>query len=130
MRTSAVDTPRSLATTIGNFLGWKSAQPTRHYAELAAPPAVGKGAYVFNTRCSACHTIGKGDAVGPDLANLTKERDRAWVARYLTDPDKMLTDGDPIAKKLFAKYRGGRMPNLGPEQDAIAAILLHIAAQG
>src|SRR2546421_612617 len=81
MRNSAVDNPRFLATTIGNFLGWTSDQPTRRYAELAVPPAVGKGAYVFNTRCSACHTIGRGDAVGPDLANLTKERDRAWVAR-------------------------------------------------
>jgi len=129
MRNSAVDNPRFLATTIGNFLGWTSDQPTRRYAELAVPPAVGKGAYVFNTRCSACHTIGSGDAVGPDLANLTKERDRAWVARYLTDPDKMLTEGDPIAKKLFAKYRGVRMPNLGLDQEEIAAILLHIEAQ-
>ena len=49
--------------------------------------------YLFNTRCSACHTIGKGDAVGPDLANLTKQREPAWVARYLGEPDKMLADG-------------------------------------
>jgi len=129
MRNSAVDNPRFLATTIGNFLGWKSDKAGPSYADLAAPPAVGKGAYVFKTRCSACHTIGKGDAVGPDLANLTKQRDRAWVARYLADPDKMLTDGDPIAKKLFAKYRGVRMPTLGLDQDEIAAILLHIETE-
>jgi len=64
--------------------------------------------------------------VGPDLVNLTKQRDRAWVARYLTEPDKMLADGDPIAKKLFAKYRGVRMPNLGLDRDEIDALLQHI----
>jgi protein SCO1 len=126
MRNSAVDNPRFLATTIGNFLGWKSDKPARSYAELDAPPAVGKGAYVFKTRCSACHTIGKGDALAPDLANLTKRRDRAWVARYLTEPDKMLAEGDPVAKQLFAQYRGVRMPNLGLDEEEIAAILLHI----
>jgi hypothetical protein len=31
-----------------------------------------------------------------------------------------------IAKKLFEKYRGVRMPNLGLDQDEIAALLLHI----
>jgi protein SCO1/2 len=126
MRNSAVDNPRFLAATIGNFLGWKSDHPNPRYAELAVAPAVGKGGYLFQTRCSACHTIGKGDAVGPDLVNLTERRDPAWVTRYLAEPDKMLADGDPIAKKLFAKYRGVRMPNLGLDPDEVAAILQHI----
>ncbi|MFL5312618.1 MAG: SCO family protein [Myxococcales bacterium] len=130
MRNSAVDNPRFLATTIGNFLGWKSDKPARPYAELTAPPAVAKGAYLFQTRCSACHTIGKGDALGPDLANVTKRRDRAWVARYLTEADKMLAAGDATAKKLFAKYRGVRMPDLGLDREEIDALLSHIEAQG
>jgi len=126
MRNSAVDNPRFLAATISNFFGWKSEKPAPRYADLHAPPAVGKGGYLFKTRCSACHTIGKGDSLGPDLSNLAKRRDQAWVARYLSEPDKMLAAGDPIAKKLFEQYRGVRMPNLGLDQDEIAALLLHI----
>jgi protein SCO1/2 len=130
MRNSAVDNARFLATMIGNFLGWKSDKAAPKYADLsAAPRALGKGAYLFNTRCSACHTVGRGDAVGPDLANISKRRSRAWLSSYLTDADKMLTAGDPIATELFAKYKGVRMPTLGLDQDEIAALLAHIDSQ-
>jgi protein SCO1/2 len=125
MRNSAVDNPSFLAATIANFFGWNTGKPVHDYAQLTAPPPVGKGAYLFQTRCSACHTIGKGDALGPDLAGLTKRRDRAWVARFLTDPDKML-EADPIAKKLFVTYRGVRMPNFRLVPEEIDALLLHI----
>ena len=129
MRNSAVDNPRFLAATIGNFLGWKSDQPAPSYAGLKLPPTVGKGMYLFKTRCAACHTIGKGDALGPDLVHVTTQRDRSWVARYLAGPDQMLVERDPIALQLFAKYRGVRMPNLGLDPEEIAALLLHIDAE-
>ena len=29
--------------------------------------AFDKGQYMFSSRCSACHTIGRGDNIGPDL---------------------------------------------------------------
>jgi protein SCO1/2 len=90
---------------------------------------VDKGAYLFQTRCSACHTIGKGDSLGPDLANVRKRRDPAWVDRFLRDPGKMIDGGDPIAKALFATYRGVRMPNLSLGDEEIAALLGHIDAK-
>jgi protein SCO1/2 len=130
MRNSAVDNPRFLASMIGNFLGWKSDTSAPKYADLVAPRAPGKGAYLFNTRCSACHTIGRGDAVGPDLAGIGKRRTRKWLTSYLTDPEKMLAAGDPTAKQLFAKYKEVRMPNLGLDDEEIAAILVHIDTQG
>ncbi len=54
MRNSAVDDPRFLATTIGNFLGWKTHEPARSYADLRELPKVDRGAYLFKTRCAAC----------------------------------------------------------------------------
>jgi hypothetical protein len=48
------------------------------------------------------------------------------VARFLSDPDKMLAEGDPIAKKLFATYRGVRTPNFRLVPEEIDALLLHI----
>jgi len=122
MRNSAVDNPRFLATTISNFLGWRDERPVRSYAE-ARPLTLDKGAYVFRSRCSACHTIGKGDGVGPDLAGVTTRRERAWLARYVTEPDRVLAEGDPIATALVAKYKNITMPNLRLDHEEIAAVL-------
>jgi protein SCO1/2 len=125
MRNSALDNPRFLATTIAGFLGWKNQTPGRSYAE-ARPLTIDKGAYVFRIQCSACHTVGKGDGVGPDLAGVTTRRDQGWLRRYLAAPDRMRAEGDPIATALFAKYRNVPMPNLGLDKEEIGAVLRYL----
>jgi len=129
MRNSAVDNPQFLATTIGNFLGWRDTKPGKSYAE-ARPLSVGQGEYLFGSRCSACHTIGQGNKMGPDLAGVTLRRDRAWLARYVAEPDKMLAEGDPIATALFEKYKNARMPNLRLGSADVAAVLSYLEARG
>jgi protein SCO1 len=123
MRNSAVDNPRFLATTISNFMGWKNSQPVRSYTEATKPSRSDAGAYVFQSRCGACHTVGKGDTVGPDLAAVTTRRERDWLVRYLKHPDQMLADKDPIAVALFEKYQNVPMPNLRLTEGEIAAVL-------
>src|SRR5512140_286533 len=125
MRNSAVDNPRFLATTMINFLEGFKGEKVKSYADLDLKE-VGKGEYLFKTRCSACHTIGAGDATGPDLKGVTARRDRAWVKRYLIEPDKMLAEGDRIATELFGKYRNVRMPNLDLRNDDVAALVTYI----
>ena len=129
MRNSAVDNPQFLATTVGNFLGWKDTKPGKSYAE-ARPLSVGQGEYLFSSRCGACHTIGQGDKMGPDLAGVTLRRDRAWLARYVAEPDKMLAEGDPIATALFEKYKNARMPNLRLGSADVVAVLSYLEARG
>jgi protein SCO1/2 len=120
MRNSAVDNPHFLATTITRFMGWKNQGPSHSYAELTRPPTVDVGAYFFQSRCAACHTVGKGDAVGPDLAGVTTRRERTWLVQYLRAPDQMLAAQDPIAVALFAKYKSVLMPNLRLSDGEIA----------
>lgn len=48
----------------------------------AKPITVPNGQRLFASKCSACHTIGKGDKLGPDLAGVSARRERAWIARY------------------------------------------------
>jgi protein SCO1/2 len=122
MRNSAVDDTQFLAKTIANFLGWRDGKAGMSYTD-ARPLNLHKGAYVFRSRCSACHTIGKGDGVGPDLAGITTRRDRDWLARYLKEPDRVLSEGDPIATALVAKYKNIAMPNLRLDHEEIAAVL-------
>ncbi|HEY6912884.1 MAG TPA: SCO family protein [Myxococcales bacterium] len=125
MRNSAVDNPRFLATTMISFLEGFKGQKVKSYADLDLKE-VGKGEYLFKTRCSACHTIGAGDATGPDLKGVTARRDRAWVKRYMIEPDKMLAEGDRIATELFGKYRNVRMPNLDLRNDDVDALVTYI----
>lgn len=129
MRNSAVDNPRFLATTILHFFDGYNAKPVQSYADMGPLPSVGKGEYLFKSRCTGCHTIGKGDAVGPDLLNVSRRRDRAWLARYVAAPDRVLAAGDPIARKLFAKYKNVRMPNLSLSAEDVEAILPYMTQQ-
>ena len=130
MRNSAVDSPRFLATTISNFMGWKNRQPGRSYTEVSGLPTLDTGAYVFQSRCSACHTVGKGDTVGPDLAGVTTRRERSWLVRYLRAPDQMLAEKDPIATALSAQFKNIAMPNLRLSDGEIAILLSFLEAQG
>lgn len=56
-------------------------------------------------------------------------RDPVWLARYVIAPDRILASGDPIARKLFAKYKKVPMPNLSLSADDLQAILPYVAEQ-
>jgi protein SCO1 len=130
MRNSAVDNLRFLATTMTNFFGgWKSGRPMKSYAELGQIPSLGRAEYLFRSRCAACHTIGKGSTLGPDLSGVTARRDRGWLVRYVARPDRLLAEGDPIATELFAKYRNVRMPNLRLAPDEVVALVSYLEEQ-
>lgn len=129
MRNSAVDNPKFLATTILNFFDGYSARKHPSYASLKPLPTVETGEYLFQSRCSLCHTIGKGDRVGPDLLNVHKRRDPSWLARYVAAPERLYAAGDPIAKALFAKYPTVRMPNLNLSSEEVGLLLPYIEQQ-
>lgn len=116
MRNAATDNPRFLANMIGNWLnGWSKAKPLDanvNYEKAGQIDLSDKGRYIFASQCAACHTIGHGDKIGPDLLGVTKVRERAWLERFITVPDQMLAEKDPIATALFKQYKEVRMPNL------------------
>jgi protein SCO1/2 len=128
MRNSAVDNPKFLATTMANFYGWKDVVATSNYAQ-AAPVNISKAKFVFESRCSSCHTIGGGDRIGPDLLGVTERRDPAWLKRYLKEPEKVLAEGDPTATALFEKYKRVNMPNLNLGADDISTMTSFLAVQ-
>jgi len=77
------------------------------------------GQALFKKICAPCHTIGVGDRVGPDLRDVTKRRDRAWLAAFIRNPAKLRALHDPAAMALVEKFPAVRMPVLGlGEQDA------------
>ncbi|HEY8130664.1 MAG TPA: SCO family protein [Thermoanaerobaculia bacterium] len=131
MLNSAVDNPRFLAATITNFLiGWKNRQvvTAKSYESARPIPGFDAGSYLFETKCAACHTFGEGDGIGPDLAGVTRARDRAWLEGFIKAPDRMLAQNDPIATALFAKYKQVVMPNLRLGDGDVAALVKYIEA--
>ena len=68
------------------------------------------GKLAFESKCLACHTIGQGKKLGPDLAGVTKRRKDDWLARWLKSPETMLRS-DADAKAILKDHNNIPMPN-------------------
>jgi len=130
MRASALDNPNMTATMIARWIAGYPAAASRSslksYTEARPVANLTSGQYVFSTKCSACHGLGEGPKVGPDLAGVTTTRTRAWLASYITDPRAMLQRGDPIAKALSAKYGAVSMPTLQLTDQQVQDVIQYL----
>lgn len=84
------------------------------------------GQALFIRGCATCHTVGKGDRIGPDLASVTTRRTREWLTGFIKHPDKVRESGDPIALDLFEKYNRVIMPSLGLSDADVSDVLSFI----
>jgi protein SCO1 len=131
MRNSATDNPRFLMSLIGDRMNnWKlTASKQNHISTQAQVIDLDQGRYQFATQCSACHTVGHGDKIGPDLQGVADVRDPKWLAHFIQTPEKMIAEGDPIATALFEKYKQVRMPNLRISDEDTALIIEFLKKQ-
>ncbi|MCC6848678.1 MAG: c-type cytochrome [Deltaproteobacteria bacterium] len=86
------------------------------------------GQRIFQQSCAACHTVGEGKRLGPDLEGVTKTRDSAWLNRWIREPDKMIAEGDAIAVRLLNEYGRVPMPNLGLNAEQADAVIAFLAS--
>lgn len=131
MQDSSFDDPQFISAMIGNWLTPGYRKAVNNYADVPKLDAsvAGAGPSMFRTRCAACHTIGGGDGVGPDLAGVTTVRGREWVTKYILAPDKALAAKDPIAIALFNKYNKVKMPNLHLPPADVQLLIDYLDAQ-
>jgi nitrate reductase gamma subunit/mono/diheme cytochrome c family protein len=85
---------------------------------------------LFKTKCSSCHTYGKGDRVGPDLEGVGSRHGRAWLIEWIRSSETLIDRGDPSAVELFGKYRQQRMPDHDLSDAQISALLDYLDAGG
>ncbi len=78
------------------------------FACVSFANAQDKGEKLFKTVCVACHTIGKGKLVGPDLKGMTNRYDEKWLTSWIKSSQTMVKKGDPKAVKAF--NAGGKIP--------------------
>lgn len=93
-----------------------------------APAGADEGQTLYQQRCAACHSIGGGRLVGPDLAGVTDKRTSAWLIQFVRASQAMVRAGDPIATALFDEFKIP-MPDHEFSDAQIASILAYIAAQ-
>lgn len=84
------------------------------------------GATTFKTVCAACHTVGKGKLVGPDLAGVTERRSEAWLLKFIKSSQSLIKSGDKTADSLFQAYNQVMMPDQPLDDAKIKEVLAYI----
>lgn len=103
------------------WIGFSCAQ----IAQAATDPAV-----IFASRCSGCHSVGRGEVVGPDLKGVTARHDRDWLYRFIASSQTVIRSRDAKAVALFERYRRQVMPDHPLSKPEIDAVLAFVEAGG
>ncbi len=101
------------------------------WSPISPPPQASaqteeQGEKLFSDRCTACHSIGGGRLVGPDLKGVVERRESSWLRRIIQEPDKLLADGDELATQLLREFNNVPMPNVGLSEDEVDALIAYL----
>lgn len=92
--------------------------------------AQNSGEAIFKQTCVACHTIGRGKLVGPDLANVQDQRPQEWLIKFIRSSQTVIKSGDKYADSLFKAYNQMPMPDHANLTDnQIRDVLAYIKTQ-
>lgn len=81
------------------------------------------GETVFNTTCFACHTIGGGRLIGPDLAGVHELRSQEWLEQFVRSSQTLINSGDADAVALYEEYSNMLMPDALLSDEQIRDVL-------
>lgn len=88
--------------------------------------AQNQGEKIFSQQCAACHTIGGGKLIGPDLANVQTRRTEAWIIKFVQSSQGVIKSGDTAAIGLFNQYNNIIMPDHALAANQIKSIIEYI----
>ncbi len=97
--------------------------PIIYFGALNTAWAQEPGETEFNTTCFACHTIGEGLLVGPDLAGVTDRRSVDWLMSFIKSSQSVIDSGDPEAVALAQQFPGLVMPDTPMSEQQIKDIV-------
>ena len=81
------------------------------------------GAALFKQNCGACHSIGKGKLVGPDLKGTHSKYEKPWLTKWIRSSQELVKANDPIAVKLFEENGKIPMPDQALSDSQIEAVI-------
>ncbi len=88
--------------------------------------AQSQGEKLFSQLCAACHTIGRGKLIGPDLTNVQTRRTEAWIIKFVQSSQSVIKSGDTAAVGLFNQYNNIMMPDHALAANQIKSIIEYI----
>jgi len=89
-----------------------------------------EGKDLFNLTCAACHTIGKGRLVGPDLLNVSDKHSQEWLVSFIKSSSSMIKSGDEKAVAIYQEYNNLLMPDNTYSDDQVNNIIAYIDQGG
>ena len=84
------------------------------------------GKMLFTQNCTACHTIGGGQLVGPDLIGVNDRYEEEWLLKFIRSSQTLVTGGDERAVAVFQQFSMIPMPDQPFDDEEIKAMLAHI----
>lgn len=87
------------------------------------------GEELFKSNCAACHSIGNGKLVGPDLKNIGQRRNLDWFIRFVKNSTDLIKSGDKDAVQIASEYNNILMPPSLLANENIKAIFQFINNQ-
>ncbi len=87
------------------------------------------GEQLFKNTCAACHTIGAGRLVGPDLLEISTKRNQDWLVSFIRSSTAMINSGDRDALDIYNEYSRMLMPDNDLSTAQIVSIIDFIAKE-
>ena len=84
------------------------------------------GEEIFKKTCAACHTVGGGKLVGPDLNGVTAKRSEEWMMKWIKSSQTMVNSGDADAKAVFEANNKIPMPDQNVSDAEIKDVIEYI----
>ncbi len=88
------------------------------------------GEEIFLKNCLACHTIGEGRKVGPDLKGVETRRSMEWIESFILNSEKLIASGDEQAIANFEEYNKIKMQNFDFNPGQLTELITYIIKAG
>lgn len=108
-------TNKYFVVTLSCFLGFVSSLNAQN-----------QGEQLFSQKCSACHTVGRGKLIGPDLANIQTRRTEEWIIKFVQSSQSVIKSGDSTAIAVFNQHNKIVMPDQDLTANQIKSIINYI----
>jgi len=86
------------------------------------------GEEIFGRICKACHTVGGGQLVGPDLAGVSQRRPVEWIIPFVQSSQSVIKSGDPDAVAIFEQFNKLIMPDNPLSRTEVMSVIRYIEA--
>ena len=94
------------------------------------PVLAQSGEEIFAKNCIACHTIGSGNRVGPDLKGIEDKQSIDWIGEFILSSEKLINSGDKDAIESFEKFNKIKMQNFDFNPGELSELINYIVLTG